>query len=322
MVFQVGLWIICPMNKRQAVTPIPILASLLVPVLPSLLVLVFASPLDAAPVAKPAVAGEPETVSFETLHRDKTMLRGFLLKPDGDGPFPTIALFHGCSGPVTSKGVIAGRERAWMNQFVQDGYVVLLVDSFNPRGFASICTRSDRPITAEHDRPYDAYAALRWLREQPYVQADRIGMMGWSHGAMTALATISDSMIKKIGWREPGFTTAVTFYPGCLDLGKTAYKATVPLLMQLGENDDWTPAHYCQRLAERVRQDGGIVETDTYAGAYHAFDNPTGTVRERSTSNTTGTRTVHSGRNPEAAEQSIARTRAWFAADLKGLPSP
>ena len=302
------------MTKRLTVALIPVFASLLVPI--------FAGQLDAAPIAKPAVAGEPETISFETLHRDKTMLRGFLLKPDGDGPFPTIALFHGCSGPVTSKGAIAARERAWMKQFVQDGYVVLLVDSFNPRGFASICTRSDRPITAEHDRPYDAYAALRWLREQPYVKADRIGMMGWSHGAMTALATISEGMIKEIGWREPGFTTTVAFYPGCLDLGKTAYKATAPLLMQLGEKDDWTPPRYCHRLAERVKKDGGMVEVDTYAGAYHAFDNPTGAVRARSTSNTTGTRTVHSGRDPQAAEQSMARTRNWFAAALKERPIP
>lgn len=294
------------MGKLMAIFLIPLLAPLLV----------------VAPTTNPAVAAEPEHVSFQTLHRDQTMLRGFLVKPAGEGPFPTIALFHGCSGPVTSKGAIATRERTWMNQFVGEGYVVLLVDSFNPRGFASICTKSVRPLTAEKDRPYDAYAALRWLRGKPYVMADRIGIMGWSHGAMTALATISEGMIKEIGWREPGFASAVAFYPGCLDLGKTKYKVTTPLLMQLGEKDDWTPARYCHRLADMAKKGGGAVEVDTYAGAYHAFDNPTGTVRERSTSNTSGTRTVHSGRNPAAAEQSMARTRAWFAAALKPTASP
>lgn len=266
---------------------------------------------------KGAAAGEPQTVTFETLHRDKAMLRGFLMKPDGDGPFPAIALFHGCSGPVTTKGAIAARERSWMSLLVADGYVVLLVDSFNPRGFSSICTKSERPLTAEHDRPYDAYAALRWLRQQPYVMPDRIGMMGWSHGAMTSLATISQAMIQEIGWNEPGFVTAVTFYPGCLALGKTDYKATVPLLMQLGEKDDWTPARYCHRLADKVREQGGVIEVDTYAGAYHAFDNPSGTVRARSTSNTSGPRTVHSGRDPEAAARAIPRVQLWFARHLK-----
>lgn len=278
--------------------------------------------LAAIMLAAPTVlAAGPETVSFETLHRDRAMLRGFLLKPDGEGPFPSILLLHGCSGPVTSKGAIAARERAWMNLFAAEGYVVLLVDSFNPRGFSSICTKSVRPLTAEKDRPYDAYAALGWLRDKPYVIKDRVGIMGWSHGAMTTLATISQAMIQEIGWTAPGFSTAVTFYPGCLDLSKTRYKATVPLLMQLGDKDDWTPANYCHRLARMVESAGGAIEVDTYPGAYHGFDSPSGSVRTRSTSNTSGTRTVHVGRDPEAAEQSIVRVKAWFAAALKGDPA-
>ena len=272
--------------------------------------------------ATAAHADEPEHVSFQTLHRDKTMLRAFVMKPAGEGPFPAVGLFHGCGGPLTSKGAIAVRERAWMKLFVGEGYVVLLVDSFNPRGFASICTKSVRPITAEKDRPYDAFAALRWLRGQPYVKPDRIGMMGWSHGAMTTLATISEAMIKETGWSDPGFATAVAFYPGCVDLSKTRYKSTAPLLMQLGEKDDWTPARYCQRLADMAKKSGGAVEVDTYAGAYHAFDNPSGTVHTRSTSNTTGTRTVHVGRDPQAAEQSMLRVKAWFAAALKDVEAP
>ncbi len=238
-------------------------------------------------------------MTFPTLHRDHVMLRGFLAKPDGDGPFPTVALFHGCSGPITRKGRIAIRERTWMNRFVAAGYAVLLVDSFNPRGYRTICTTRDRPITAEEDRPYDAYAALAWLRRQPFVRADRVGMMGWSHGAMTALATISDATIKQVGWTAPGFVTAVAFYPGCLKLSKTDYSTKVPLLMQLGAEDDWTPARYCHRLEKKIRDHGGTVEADIYAGAYHAFDNPTGRVHERSTSNTGGTRTVHVGTRRE-----------------------
>lgn len=262
-------------------------------------------------------AAEPEIVQFQSLHRDKAMLRGFLQMPAATGPYPTILLLHGCSGPVTSKGKIAGRERAWMERLAEEGYVVLLLDSFNPRGFREICTVRNRPIT-EHDRPYDAYAALRWLRTQPYVRADRVAVMGWSHGAMTTLSAISRAKVEEIGWRDPGFVTAVAFYPGCLDLTKRAYHATVPLLMQLGEKDDWTPARHCQRLVERMRKQSEPVALDTYAGAYHGFDNPTGKVRTRSTSNTGGTRTVHVGRDPQAAKMSAVRTLAWLAAALKG----
>jgi dienelactone hydrolase len=92
--------------------------------------------------------------------------------------------------------------------------------------------------------------------------------------------------------------------------------------MQLGEKDDWTPPRYCLRLADKIEKSGGLLKMDIYKGAYHAFDNPSGTVHERSTSNTNGTRKVHVGRNPEAADQAVARTRAWLAAALKGQAAP
>lgn len=279
----------------------------------------YLTPLLLLMMAAPAHANGPETVQFPSLHRDRAMLRGFVMRPEGSGSFPTVLLLHGCSGPVTRKGTIAARERAWMDQFVTDGYVVLLLDSFNPRGFSTICNKRERPLTAEKDRPYDAYAALRWLRNQPYVMTDRVAIMGWSHGAMTALATISEAIIREIGWTDPGFATAVAFYPGCLELSKTSYRATVPLLMQLGEKDDWTPPRYCLRLADKVRKSGGAIDLDVYKGAYHAFDNPSGSVRDRSTSNKSGTRTVHSGRDAAAAAQASIRTQAWLAAALKPI---
>lgn len=64
------------------------------------------------------------------------------------------------------------------------------------------------------------------------------------------------------------------------------------------------------------------ISIDIYEGAYHAFDSPSGTLHTRSTSNTSGTRTVHVGRDPEAAEKSILRVKAWFAAALKTPAAP
>ena len=54
----------------------------------------------------PAYAGGPDTVQFQSLHRDRAMLRGYVMKPEGDGPFPTVLLLHGCGGPVTPSSTI------------------------------------------------------------------------------------------------------------------------------------------------------------------------------------------------------------------------
>lgn len=264
--------------------------------------------------ASAAQAAEPEPVKIKSLHPDKAMLTGYLLRPDTATPAPTVLLLHGCGGPLTSKGQIAARERAWMNLFVSKGYVTLLLDSFNPRGFASICTNGQRPLTAEKDRPYDAYAALGWLRAQPFVNGEKVAVMGWSHGAMTTLATISEAMIKEIGWTQPGFLTAVAFYPGCIELNKTKYVNKVPLLMQLGEKDDWTPAKNCVAMAKAVgTRHAAPIELDVYPGAYHAFDNPTGKVNVRSANSGGGDRQVHSGADPAARAKAIPRTADWLA---------
>jgi dienelactone hydrolase len=259
-------------------------------------------------------AAEPTQVKIQSLHRDQAMLTGYLLRPESDAPAPTVLLLHGCSGPLTAKGQIASRERAWMNLFVSKGYVALLLDSFNPRGFSSICTNGQRPLTAEKDRPYDAYAALGWLRAQPFVNGGKVAVMGWSHGAMTTLATISEQMIKEVGWTQPGFLTAVAFYPGCIELNKTKYVNKTPLLMQLGEKDDWTPAKNCVAMAKATGGRGGApIELDVYPGAYHAFDSPTGKVHVRSANSGGGDRQVHVGADPAARAKAIARTAEWLA---------
>lgn len=255
------------------------------------------------------------TVRFPTLHEDRVTLTAYLARPEGPGTFPAVVLAHGCDGLLTRSGKMKARESRWMEMLKDDGYVVLAVDSFNPRGYRTICTSNQRGITAEDDRPYDITAALGWLRAQPFVAKDRIAVMGWSHGGTTTLATVSERMATLVGGREPGFTAAVAMYPGCLNLSRTPYVATAPILMQLGLADDWTPAKFCRRLADKIRKNGGTIAVDGYAGATHGFDEPVGKLHTRKASNG---RTVHVGPDPDARAKAIARVRAWLAKKLKG----
>lgn len=265
-------------------------------------------------IAQAARGADMQIVQFPTLHADRITLSAALLRPDGDGPFPAVLLLHGCGGLYTAKGRMGSRERGWMETLRDDGYAVLAVDSFNPRGFRTICASDQRSITAEDDRPFDAYAALRWLRGQPYVARDRIAVMGWSHGGTTTLSTVSEATARRVGWREAGFAAAVAMYPGCLKLSRTDYATKTPILMELGLKDDWTPAKYCQRLVDRLRDRNGVIAVDGYAEAYHGFDEPTGKVHTRRVSNG---RIVHVGPEPEARAFATSRVREYLAAALK-----
>ena len=63
---------------------------------------------------------------------------------------------------------------------------------------------------------------------------------------------------------------AVAFYPGCEAELKRGYEAVAPLLMLVGQADDWTAPGPCRALAREAKGVGAEIEG--YAGAYHGFD--------------------------------------------------
>ena len=60
----------------------------------------------------------------------------------------------------------------------------------------------------------DAFAALAHLRSLPFVDTDRIGVMGFSKGGMAALRTASADYVKRSS-SGIGFRGVVAFYPRC-----------------------------------------------------------------------------------------------------------
>jgi len=67
---------------------------------------------------------------------------------------------------------------------------------------------------------------------------------------------------------KPAF--AIAFYPGCEADLKRGYEPSVPLLMLVGEADDWTPAKPCLALAHDAAEPRP--EVVAYPGAWHGFD--------------------------------------------------
>lgn len=253
-----------------------------------------------------ARAAEPEPVSIVALHGDNVALSGYFLSAAGSGAkSPAIVLLHGCGGPVTASGRIRARERSWMNRFSQAGYASLLVDSFNPRGVRSTCGQPTAGVSSIDDRPFDAYAGLRWLMAREDIDGARVALIGWSHGAETVLSAVSSRTTERIGKKTGGFVTAVAFYPGCRRLQTSTYRAATPLLLHLGEADDWTPIRFCELLVRGAAKAGDDVRAFVYPGAHHGFDQPSGKVNERALPSG---RVVTSGPHPASRELAIERT--------------
>ena len=232
-------------------------------------------------------------------------------RPDGLGPFPAVVIMHDCSGLGAGS---SGAPARWASELVARGYVVVIPDSFTTRGLpGGICTvplSQRRANVSPERRAGDAYAALAYARSLPYVDGRRVGIMGGSHGGSTTLATMMAA--------EPrGFAAAVALYPRC-DLHAGVYKPAAPVLILIGDKDDWTLAEHCRQLAAAGRAAGHPVTIKVYPGAHHAFDSPNRVryVGTRVNPNAPGGRGATTGGNPIAWADSIQQVAAFFAQHL------
>lgn len=195
-------------------------------------------------------------------------ITAILVRPDGPGPFPAVLQLHGCGG-------IDAQSSRWAGWLAERGYAALVVDSFGPRRMRGDCKSSpdDPPITARFD---DAFGALRYLRSQPWVIPDRIAAIGWSQGGVYAIAVVNGPSLERARRRgvdlpAVGFAAGIGIYPGgCFSL--VTELVVRPLLVLIGEADDWTPAAKCREMVEAMRARGADASIVVYPGAYHYFD--------------------------------------------------
>lgn len=228
-------------------------------------------------------------------------------------PAPAIVLLHGCGGAYNKAGDINARHAGMAAYLNEHGYSALLVDSFTPRGIHEICTQkfAERSVHPA-ERAKDALAALDWLARRSDVEAAHIGLLGWSHGGSTTLKTLLESRLKT----APHFAAAVAFYPGCKESAKQRYVPSAPLLILIGEADDWTPFAPCRAVFEQSRPDGPSLEMHSYPATYHDFDNPAlKSARKRSEvpNGVNPGQGVTVAPNPEAAKDAWQRSADWFA---------
>ena len=258
-----------------------------------------------------------ETVRFQS-GDGKTELIGYLFRPSGSGPHAAVVMLHGRGGPYSSlaKGVYTGdtlskRHKFWGEYWASHGYVALLVDSFGPRGFWKGFPRAsyeERPseVSEQTIRPLDAYGALAYLKGRSDVRHDRIGLQGWSNGAMTALVTMS-SRAPGISNPSPAsaFRAALAFYPGCgMEAIQGSYAPYAPIQMFVGMEDAEVSPKRCITWEKRVQSAGGSIELTAYEGAQHDFDDPSASRQ-------------HNESNAVATRDAVRRAEEFFGRQLK-----
>jgi dienelactone hydrolase len=249
-------------------------------------------------------------------------------KPSGPGPFPAVVIAHDCSGLGPTASGAPGR---WARELVSRGYVAVIPDSFSTRGFPDgVCSdpNPDRQTVSPAARARDVYAALAHARTLPFVNGTRVGLMGGSHGGSTTLASMlaPDSDADPLAAeKRAGFAAAVALYPACTPSRRTwlsasgAYRSIAPLLILIGDKDDWTPAPPCQTLVTVAQRGGQPVSIKIYPGAHHSFDSPHPIrfVATRINGNAPSGRGATTGGDPAAWSDAIQQVATFFGEHLK-----
>ena len=251
------------------------------------LVALAGSPVACAQSAPPAPPAQSVQVpSLDAPRGTALVLPGHWFVATGPMQAPTLApalvLMHGCGGPFDGRGQLAARYTELAARLNAMGVHALVTDSFTPRGEKELCTQrvGSRQVT-QLQRRRDALGALQWLAAQPGVDPKRLGLLGWSNGGSTVLSALNRRH-PEVAAAPVQPSLAVAFYPGCETELARGFEPTAPLLMLLGELDDWTPASPCKALSHGAQTSPAspAVQWESYAGAYHGFDG-TAAVRLR-----------------------------------------
>jgi dienelactone hydrolase len=182
---------------------------------------------------------------------------------------PAVLILHGAAG-------VDGRGAFYATALQKAGIATLEITMFPP-GMAPEAPRLSLP---------HAVAALKWLASQPNVDAQRLGVMGFSFGGVISLFLASELVQERVGKDVPKPAAFAPFYPLC------AYTALMwalpqnpfhnaharmgasPMLIHVGTRDDYEDSERaCDAfvaswpLAARERVTVRYVE-----GATHSFD--------------------------------------------------
>ena len=154
-------------------------------------------PADAGhPYAEYLGAHLPTGFGTLTAADGRTPLHYSVIRPAGFDPsktYPVVVYVYGGPAAQTVLDAWPGRADAFFNQYLaQQGYVVFSLDNRGTprrgRDFGGALYGKQGTVEVEDQRK-----GVEWLRAQPWVDGDRIGVHGWSNGGYMTLMLLGQA---------------------------------------------------------------------------------------------------------------------------------
>ena len=193
-----------------------------------------------------------------------------LYRPKIEGLLPAAVIIN------SSGGVSAHTDHFYARTLAGQGMAALVVDSFTPRNVRR--TGDDQNHVAQTKSNADAFAGHRWLAAQPWVDADRIVVMGMSRGGEAAYSAALEVLRKRMGVGDVKFAAHIAIAPGsCNFPQRDARTIDRPIFFMLAEFDQVQLVRSCIEYIERMRKAGRAeIRVAVYPGVHHSYEGTAG----------------------------------------------
>lgn len=192
-----------------------------------------------------------------------------LPRSESTSPIPAVVILHS-SGGVDSTG------KFYAKALNNAGIATLELDLWGARGLMG--GTNDRPESPLETLP-DAIAALHYLVQREEIDAERIGVIGFSWGGVLSLLTATEQYMSMTG-TSYRFAGHVAHYPLCWVYNNPYAPGFefnnltgAPVMIQTGALDDYDQPETCPlMLSNLIEADRELVKLKVYKNAYHAWD--------------------------------------------------
>ena len=234
-------------------------------------------------------------VEFLTVKsHDGMELNAMMIKPPDFDPqrkYPVLVYTYGGPHAQVVLNAWQGSTFLWHQLMAQKGYIIFALDN---RGSAGRGHLFEEPIHFRFGAQElaDQRDGAAWLKSQPWVNAERIGIWGWSYGGhMTLHAMFEDPEDFKVGFAGGPVTDWHYYdsiyterYMGLLPKNEKSYQESSPvksaarlkgkLLIAHGTGDD--NVHFANTLAviNDLIEAGKYVEVLAFPGRGHGVSDP------------------------------------------------
>ncbi len=189
---------------------------------------------------------------------DGETVSGFLVTPEGKGPFPAIIVIQewwGLNDQIKNKA----------KELAKEGYVTLAVDLYRGKATRDPEEAHELLRGLPEDRALrDLLSAVSYLKSLPSVKKDKIGSIGWCMGGGYSLSLAINS---------PDIKACAIYYGRLITDKNQLEKINASVIGFFGAEDRGIPVSGVKAFEEDMKELGKDTSVYIYPNAGHAFAN-------------------------------------------------